>query len=234
MSSDNGARQPVTTLHAGFSNHDAVATAWANGRSVLENAEVYWVTSVRPDGRPHVTPLLGIWLDGAMYFCTGDSERKAKNLESNPHCILTTGCNNLHGLDVVVEGKVAKVSDTTELRSAADAYESKYGSHFTSPDGTWSGLGDLIRQSQVVLYRLAPARSPGIRQGRPVQSDSVGVLLSGCHVSVNTASGTAALFPPGVWTMRYRRRATARIDQPPKPWNVSEVNDIDAGARSPG
>jgi nitroimidazol reductase NimA-like FMN-containing flavoprotein (pyridoxamine 5'-phosphate oxidase superfamily) len=167
MSSDNGAREPVTRLHAGFSSQDAVATTWARGRSVLENAEVYWVTSVRPDGRPHVTPLLGIWLDGAMYFCTGDSERKAKNLESNPHCILTTGCNHLDGLDVVVEGRVAKVSETTELQSAADAYESKYGSHFTSPDGTWFGLGDSIRKSQVVLYRLAPAKVLGFAKGDP-------------------------------------------------------------------
>ena len=164
MNSDVGARQPVTTL-AGFSSENAVATPWTIGRSVLEDAEVYWVSSVRPDGRPHVTPLLGIWLDGAMYFCTGDDERKAKNLESNPHCILTTGCNNLDGLDVVVEGQVAKVSDKTELQSAADAYESKYGSHFTSPDGTWFGLGDSIRQSKVVLYRLAPARVLGFAKG---------------------------------------------------------------------
>jgi general stress protein 26 len=167
MSSDTAARLPVTTLHTGFSSPDADATTWASGRSVLENAEVYWVTSVRPDGRPHVTPLLGIFLDGAMYFCTGGRERKAKNLEANPHCILTTGCNNLEGLDVVVEGKVAKVSDKTELQSAADAYESKYGSHFTSPDGTWFGLGDSIRQSQAVLYRLAPARVLGFAKGDP-------------------------------------------------------------------
>jgi general stress protein 26 len=164
VKSDNGARQPVTTL-AGFSSENAVATTWASGRLVLEEAELYWVSSVRPDGRPHVTPLLGIWLDGAMYFCTGDSERKARNLESNPHCILTTGCNNLDGLDVVVEGTVARVSDTTELQCAAAEYESKYGSRFTSPDGTWFGLGDSIRQSEVVLYRLAPDRILGFGKG---------------------------------------------------------------------
>ena len=42
-------------------------------------------------GRPHVTPLLAIWLDSALCFCTGASERKAKNLALNPHCIRTTG-----------------------------------------------------------------------------------------------------------------------------------------------
>lgn len=164
MNGDTGAREPVTTL-AGFSSENAVATTWARGRTILEGAEVYWVSSVRPDGRPHVTPLLGIWLNGAMYFCTGDDERKAKNLTENPHCILTTGCNTLDGLDVVVEGEVAEVSDATELHSAADAYESKYGSRFTAPEGTWFGLGDSIRQKKVLLYRLAPTRALGFAKG---------------------------------------------------------------------
>ena len=78
---------------------------------------MYWLSTVRPDGRPHVTPLLGIWQDGALYFCTGPDERKAKNLARNPHCILTTGCNRLDGLDLVVEGQATKVSDPAELRS---------------------------------------------------------------------------------------------------------------------
>jgi general stress protein 26 len=165
MSTDSGDRQPVTTLDAGFSSPDAVATTWSRGRLILEEAEIYWVSSVRPDGRPHVTPLLGIWLNGAMYFCTGDHERKAKNLDLNPHCILTTGCNSLDGLDVVVEGDVTKVTDKAELQRAADLYETKYGSHFTSPDGTWFGLADSIRQSDVVLYRLAPVRVMGFAKG---------------------------------------------------------------------
>jgi hypothetical protein len=166
MSTDSGDRQPVTTLHAGFSSPDAIATPWAGGRSLLEKAEVYWLSSVRPDGRPHVTPLLGIWLNGAMYFCTGDHERKAKNLELNGHCILTTGSNSLDGLDVVVEGIAVRVGDTTELQRAADAYVSKYGSHFTSPEGTWFGLADAIREGEVLLYGVTPARVLGFARGK--------------------------------------------------------------------
>jgi hypothetical protein len=159
-------REPVTTL-AGFSSDGAVPTAWTQGRDVLEDAEVYWVSTVRPDGRPHVTPLLGVWLDGAMYFCTGSTERKAKNLTRNAHCILTTGCNNLAGLDLVVEGDVAEVSDKSELRSVADGYEAKYGAHFTAPEGTWFGLGDSIRSGEVLLYRVAPATVFGFAKGKP-------------------------------------------------------------------
>jgi uncharacterized pyridoxamine 5'-phosphate oxidase family protein len=159
-------REPVTTLSV-FSSDGAVPTGWTQGRGVLEDADLYWVSTVRPDGRPHVTPLLGVWLDGAMYFCTGSNERKAKNLVQNPHCTLTTGCNNLDGLDVVVEGAVAKVSDDTELRSVANAYESKYGADFTAPEGTWFGLGDSIRSGEVLLYRVAPATAFGFAKGRP-------------------------------------------------------------------
>jgi hypothetical protein len=157
-------REPTTTLSA-FSSDGAVPTGWARGKAVLEAAEVYWLSTVRPDGRPHVTPVLGVWLDGAMHFCTGSTERKAMNLMQNPHCILTTGSNDLDGLDVVLEGDVAKMSDEAELHGVADAYESKYGERFTAPEGTWFGLGDAIRSGDALLYRVAPAKVLGFAKG---------------------------------------------------------------------
>jgi hypothetical protein len=36
--------------------------------------------TVRPDGRPQVTPVVAVWLDGAVHFTTGPTERKAHNL----------------------------------------------------------------------------------------------------------------------------------------------------------
>ena len=128
---------------------------------------MYWLTTVRPEGRPHVVPLLGVWFDGALYFCTGPSERKAKNLALNAHCVLTTGCNGLDGLDIVVEGDAVTVSDSTERASVADTYESKYGTQFTAPEGTWFGLGDAIRRGDVVLYRVAPSTAFGFGKGTP-------------------------------------------------------------------
>ena len=159
--------EPVTTLVRGFSSGDAIATDWARGREGLRDAEVYWVSTVRPDGRPHVTPLLGVWLDGALYFCTGSDERKAKNLAQNAHCILTTGCNGLDGLDLVVEGDASKVSAEAELRGVADTYEAKYGARFTDPGGTWFDLGNAIRSGAVRVYRVAPSRVLGFAKGAP-------------------------------------------------------------------
>jgi general stress protein 26 len=147
--------EPVTELGA-FSSDDAIPTPWEQGRRELQDAEIYWLSTVRPDGRPHVTPLLGIWLNGALYFCTGANERKAKNLAHNPQCILTTGCNRLDGLDLVIEGAAAKVKAPAELRSVADTFESKYGAHFTAPEGHWFGLGDMIRRDEVLVFRVPP------------------------------------------------------------------------------
>jgi uncharacterized pyridoxamine 5'-phosphate oxidase family protein len=159
-------REPATDLGA-FSSDGAVAAEWDKALADLQGAEVYWLSTVRPDGRPHVTPLLGVWLDGALYFCTGPAERKAKNLAQNPNCVLTTGCNGLDdGLDLVVEGAAATVSEGAELRNVADTYESKYGRRFTAPDGTWFGLGEAIRGGDALVYRVAPSTAFGFGKGR--------------------------------------------------------------------
>jgi hypothetical protein len=157
--------EPETALSA-YSSPDATPTEWSRGRAELAAAEVYWLSTVRPDGRPHVTPLLAIWLDGALYFCTGPEERKARNLAENLHCVLTTGHNTLDGLDLVIEGTAEKSIDLGELARVADAYESKYGWHF-SPNGTWSGLGDAIRRAEALVYRVAPEVGFGFGKGRP-------------------------------------------------------------------
>lgn len=156
---------PVTELGS-FGSEGAVATEWAHAHEALRDAELFWLSTVRPDGRPHVTPLLAIWLDGALYFCTGPTERKAKNLAHNLHCVLTTGCNNLDGLDLVVEGDAVKVNSEPELRRVADTYEAKYGEHFTSPEGTWFGLGDAIRENTALVFRVAPVTAFGFGKGK--------------------------------------------------------------------
>jgi len=154
---------PVAELEPQFSSADATATPWAEARGHLEKAAVYWLATVRPDGRPHVTPLLSIWLDGALYFCTGDSERKAKNLAYNAHCVITTGCNALsEGLDVVIEGDAAKVSDEARLQRVADTYASKYDWHYTVRDGAFHGDSGNVAS----VYEVAPTMAFGFGKGK--------------------------------------------------------------------
>lgn len=157
-------QEPVAELGA-FSSKDSIPTAWEQARVELKAAQVFWLSTVRPDGRPHVTPLLAIWLDGALYFCTGPTERKAKNLAQNPHCVLTTGRNDLDGLDLVIEGIGSRMSGAAELRRVADTFESKYGPHFMAPEGTWYGLGDGIREGKVLVYWVVPTTAFGFGKG---------------------------------------------------------------------
>jgi hypothetical protein len=106
---------------------DAMATPWADARARLEDPEpgrTYWLATVRPDGRPHVRPLLGLWLDDAFYFVTGESTRKGRNLASDPRCALTTSSTTLPALDLMLEGEARKVTDETTLQRVAAAYGS--------------------------------------------------------------------------------------------------------------
>src|SRR5947208_16870742 len=78
---------------------------WQRVSDTLAAAELYWLTTVRKDGRPHITPLVGAWVDDAFVFCTGPEEQKAQTLAHSTAVTVTTGVNTRkEGLDVVVEG----------------------------------------------------------------------------------------------------------------------------------
>jgi pyridoxine/pyridoxamine 5'-phosphate oxidase len=119
--------EPLAELDARFSDAAAAATPWTEVRDAIEAAELFWISTVRSDGRPHVTPLPAVWNDGALYFCTGAGEQKGVNLSRNDKCALTTG-NNVwkSGLDIVIEGAARRVSDDALLRRLAAAWETKY------------------------------------------------------------------------------------------------------------
>jgi hypothetical protein len=148
---------PRAELDPRFSSKDATPTPWEEAREKLQEAEIYWLATVRRDGRPHVTPLLAIWQDDALYFCTGPDEQKAKNLEHSAHCIIATGCNALQGLDLIVEGDAVPVSDQTTLRRLADQYAAKYGWQFSVRDGGFYN----DQGGEALVYEVAPKTAFG-------------------------------------------------------------------------
>jgi len=122
---------PVTTLDLRYSAPHARAIGWEETRGLLETAELSWLTTVRADGRPHVTPLVAVWVEGALYFHTGAEEQKFANLRANPNVVLTTGRNDWdEGIDVVVEGTAVHVTDEKLLARVAAAFAVKW-------DGRW-------------------------------------------------------------------------------------------------
>jgi nitroimidazol reductase NimA-like FMN-containing flavoprotein (pyridoxamine 5'-phosphate oxidase superfamily) len=122
---------PVTRLDQRYSDPDAEAVSWEDTRRLLEAAEIVWLTTVRADGRPHVTPVVSVWTDGALYFSTGADEQKYLNLKANPYVVLVTGSSDWDsGIGVVVEGKAVHVTDEAVLSRAAEAFTVRW-------DGRW-------------------------------------------------------------------------------------------------
>lgn len=155
MSNDS----PQATLDARYSGEDVPATPWPDVTARLEKAELFWVTSIRPDGRPHVTPVVGVWLEGALYFSSGPDEQKSRNLAANRRCAVTTGCNAWNeGFDIVLHGEAVVTRDVPLLRRVAATFATKYGSFWAfdvGDDGTFRHPGVAL------VYRLAPEEALG-------------------------------------------------------------------------
>jgi nitroimidazol reductase NimA-like FMN-containing flavoprotein (pyridoxamine 5'-phosphate oxidase superfamily) len=156
---------PVTTLDQRFSDPDAAATGWEQTRRALEAAELFWITTVRADGRPHMTPLVAVWAGAALYFCTGPAEQKAVNLRGNRHVILSTGCNDWdQGLDVMVEGDAVPVVDDDTLRRLAGAWRAKWDGRwqYQVRDGFFYDPGSA---EPVQVYTVVPAKVLAFAKG---------------------------------------------------------------------
>ncbi|HEX2682135.1 MAG TPA: pyridoxamine 5'-phosphate oxidase family protein [Candidatus Dormibacteraeota bacterium] len=151
---------PSAELDTRFSDPEAQPTSWQDTLDAIKRAELFWISTVRADGRPHVTPLVAVWFDDALHFSTGAGEQKALNLAANPHVALTTGSNDWQsGLDVVVEGQAVRVTDPEQLQRLAVAWAQKW-------DGRWQysvaqdGFGNegvtalvfAVRPSKVIAF----------------------------------------------------------------------------------
>lgn len=158
---------PVTTFDRQYSDPAAVAVEWEETRRVLETAELFWVSTVRADGRPHVTPVVAAWAEGAIWFSTGADEQKFVNLRANPHVVLTTGCNRWDGgLDVVVEGDAVRVTDDAVLSRVAEAFAAKWDGRwqFTARDGCFRGADG---SGEAMVFSVTPVKVFAHAKGDP-------------------------------------------------------------------
>jgi general stress protein 26 len=157
--------EPTAHLVEEFSDPDAAAVPWSEVVRVLESSEMFWLSTVRRDGRPHVAPLPAMWLDANLHFVTGAHEQKAKNIEANPHCALTTGTNSYRsGLDVVVEGTAERVTDNGTLARLARMWQDKIDWAFEVGDGVFLDTAApghaapvyAVIPSKILAFRKAP------------------------------------------------------------------------------
>ena len=91
---------------------------WAEER--LRDARNYWVGTVGPDGRPHLMAVWGVWMEHQFVFSTGRKSRKARNLASEPRCVIAPeGAAE----EIVVHGRAREIPFNDRF---VDAYRAKY------------------------------------------------------------------------------------------------------------
>jgi nitroimidazol reductase NimA-like FMN-containing flavoprotein (pyridoxamine 5'-phosphate oxidase superfamily) len=158
---------PVTSIDRRYSSPSAEPTSWAETLRVLEQAELFWLTTVRADGRPHVTPVVAVWGEGGIHFHTGAREQKYLNLQADPHVVLTTGAATWdRGLDVVVEGPAVQVTAKATLERLAPLWKDKW-------DGRWQltaregGFFEDDSDEGSMVFSVAPTKIFAHSKGEP-------------------------------------------------------------------
>ena len=112
---------------------------WAQVRQRLEESKHYWLTTVRPDGRPHVIPRWGVWLDDRFYYDGSPHTRHVRNLEAgntNVTLNLEDGWRAVM-LDGVSEATRADV-DGLGAR-LAEAFTKYHDDNYAPAADAWSG-----------------------------------------------------------------------------------------------
>jgi len=102
---------------------DSQTIPWDEAAKRLAEAGTFWIATVRPDGLPHVRPILAVWVDGALHFASSISARKSAYFAQSPGCSIST---ETPGLDLVIEGHAVRVVDDETLQRVANAYDAKY------------------------------------------------------------------------------------------------------------
>lgn len=139
----------IATPGYGFPKGTKGLLSWTWAEQRLKKSHNYWITTVNADGSPQASPhtmvVWGLWQDGRLLFSTGSQSRKARNLASNPNCVL---CTENASEAVIVEG-VAELADLTARRKFIANYKPKY-------DFDMSSMKDDILSMKEPVFAVRP------------------------------------------------------------------------------
>jgi nitroimidazol reductase NimA-like FMN-containing flavoprotein (pyridoxamine 5'-phosphate oxidase superfamily) len=109
----------------GLTNGSKGLLSWSHVSTRMASAQHYWIATVDPSGRPHATPVDGLWLDDCLYFGGSPQTRRQRNLATN-----RAACVHLEsGSDVVILHGEARPErpDRALATRLAEASRKKYG-----------------------------------------------------------------------------------------------------------
>jgi Pyridoxamine 5'-phosphate oxidase len=123
---------------------------WREVERRLERAPAYWIASTRPDGRPHVVPRDGLWLDGGLYYGGSPETVHHRNITHNPRIAVHIG----DGLEAIILEGVVEIQKPTEEKAARLADESfaKYPHYGRFDPKVYMGGVSFLRPRRVLAW----------------------------------------------------------------------------------
>ncbi|QLK24826.1 pyridoxamine 5'-phosphate oxidase family protein [Natrinema zhouii] len=125
--------RPQTEASYGIPDSADGALPWAFVAERMRDARNYWVTTIRPDGSPHVRPTWGVWVDGTFHCGGGEGTRWVRNLARNPEIVV-------HGESatevVILEGQAERINHETASSELIDELDAAYETKYDTPHGT--------------------------------------------------------------------------------------------------
>jgi pyridoxamine 5'-phosphate oxidase-like protein len=162
--------QSITHERAPEREHSLVAdkpgtTSWDTARERLanpENQRTNWLATVRPDGRPHLMPVIAFWFDGAFHFVVGEGTRKGRNLAADSRCVIGTNSTTLPSLDVIAEGRAEPLTDEDSVRRIAERFNSSGWPLEARGDEVFGPNAPTAGPPPYRIFRMVPSRAFGL------------------------------------------------------------------------
>ncbi len=142
---------------------------WARAERQLAEAAnrqvTYFLSTVRPDGRPHVAGVGALWVDARLWFVSGPQTRKSRNLAERAACTFAV---NLPDLDLTLEGEAHRVTDEATLQRLVGEYN-KSGWPAAVENGAFTAPYSAPSAGPPPwnLYEFTPTTAVGVASAEP-------------------------------------------------------------------
>ena len=133
---------------------------WDEVAERIADARNYWLATLRPDGRPHLRPVDGVFVDDALCFGGSPATRWVQHVQHQP-AVSASLPDDDHA--VILEGRAELVEDPADpvAIAQAPANRAKYPQYFGGDEPTPFRPFWCVRPARVYAWSLTgfPARA---------------------------------------------------------------------------
>ena len=156
-------RAPVTA--SPMVDGQTETTSWETALERLQHpapGQNHWLATVRPNGSPHLMPIIAFWIDGAFHFLVGPDTHKGRNLASEERCVIGTGNLTIPSMDLIVEGRARRVTDEATVGRLAGEFGGEGWPLEARGNEVYGPHGPTAGPPPYAIYRLEPTTVFGL------------------------------------------------------------------------